>query len=41
MISVTNLDSSEAWALLRELYPEVLGGAPLPTYPPPPPDIEL
>ena len=41
MISVTNLDSSEAWALLREQYPDVLGGAPLPTYPPPPPDVEL
>ena len=41
MISVTNLDSSDAWGLLRELYPSVLGGAPLPTYPPPPPDEEL
>jgi hypothetical protein len=41
MISVTNLDSSDAWNLLRELYPSVLGGAPLPTYPPPPPDEEL
>lgn len=41
MISITNLDSSEAWALLGDLYPEVLGGAPLPTYPPPPPDVEL
>ena len=41
MISLTNLDSSEAWALLRELYPGVLGGAPLPEWPPEPPDLEL
>jgi len=41
MISVTNLDSSEAWALLQKRYPEVLGGAPLPTYPDPPPDRPL
>jgi hypothetical protein len=41
MISVTNLDSSEAWGLLRARYPSVLGGAPLPEYPPPPPDLPL
>ncbi len=41
MISITNLDSSEAWALLAELYPAVLGGAPMPIYPSPPPDEEL
>lgn len=38
MISITNLDSSEAWALLADLYPAVLGGAPMPIYPSPPPD---
>jgi len=41
MISVTNLDSSEAWDLLRRRYPGVLGGAPLPEWPPPPPDQPL
>ena len=41
MISVTNLDSSEAWGLLCEMHPAVLGGAPLPTYDPPPPDEPL
>ena len=41
MISVTNLDSSEAWEHLCRLHPEVLGGAPLPTYDPPPPDEPL
>ncbi len=41
MISITNVDSSEAWALLCEKYPRTLGGAPLPRYPSPPPDIEI
>ena len=41
MIATTNLDSSEAWAMLRDRYPSVLGGAPEPVYPPPPPDIEV
>jgi hypothetical protein len=41
MIAVTNLDSSEAWGVLRKRYPSVLGGAPQPEYPPPPPDLPL
>lgn len=41
MIATTNLDSSEAWATLRERYPSVLGGAPEPVYPPPPPDVAV
>jgi GT2 family glycosyltransferase len=33
MISVTNLDVSDAWRLMRRRYPRTLGGAPRPRHP--------
>lgn len=40
MISITNLDVSDAWTFLCERHPKTLGGAPLPISPAPPPDTD-